>query len=71
MNDGLFKFVPSVFYKVLTATLGLVLLGWIGSWWFYGQLAPRDIIGSLICTPIFAYLIHLWIVMNKNSNADC
>ncbi len=62
MNSPLFEFVPAVFFKVLAATLGVVLLGWAGALWLFGELSGVDITGSLICTPIFAYMVHLWIV---------
>ena len=63
-------FEPSVFLKVLAATLGLVLIGWAGALWLYGELSGVDIAGSLICTPIFAYMVHLWIVYARDQEAD-
>ncbi|MFH1418381.1 MAG: hypothetical protein ABII12_08875 [Planctomycetota bacterium] len=66
MRDHLFDFVPSVFFKVLAATLTVVLLGWVAAIWMFGSLATRDIIGSLICVPIFAYMVHLWIVYARD-----
>ncbi len=68
MNDSLFEFVPAVFWKVLAATLTAVMLGWIGAIWFFGELKTVDIVGSLISTPILAYLVHLWIVYGKNES---
>ncbi len=62
MNDTLFDFVPGVFWKVLAATLTVVMLGWIGAIWFYGELKTVDIVGSLISAPIFAYMVHRWII---------
>ena len=62
MNDSVFDFVPAVFWKVLAATLTLVMLGWIGAIWIFGELKTVDIVGSLISAPILAYLVHLWIV---------
>ncbi len=62
MNDSLFDFVPAVFWKVLAATLTVVMLGWIGAIWIYGELKTVDIVGSLISAPIFAYMVHLWVV---------
>ena len=66
MNDSLFEFVPAVFWKVLAATLTVVMLGWIGAMWIYGELKTVDIVGSLISAPIFAYMVHLWVVYGKN-----
>ena len=65
MNDRVFEFVPGVFFKVLAATLTVVLLGWCGSLWVYGELTTVDMVGSLISMPIFAYMVHLWIVYGR------
>jgi hypothetical protein len=61
-RNTLFDFVPDVFLKVLAATLGVVFLGWAGSYWIYGELTRVDAVGSLISALIFAYMVHLWIV---------
>ncbi len=70
MNDSLFEFVPAVFFKVLATTLTVVLLGWIGAIWIFGELKTVDIVGSLISAPIFAYMVHLWIVYAREGNPD-
>lgn len=59
-------FVPHVFFKVLAATLTLVLIGFVVSWLVYGELTTVDIVGALISAPIFAYMVHLWITMGKH-----
>lgn len=68
MNDSLFEFVPAVFWKVLAATLTVVMLGWTGAIWIFGELKTVDIIGSLISAPICAYLVHLWIVYGRSES---
>ncbi|HUU83240.1 MAG TPA: hypothetical protein VM243_07020 [Phycisphaerae bacterium] len=70
MDDPLLEFVPSVFFKVLAATLTVVLVGWAGALWLFGELSNVDIIGSLICVPIFAYMVHLWIVYARDREMD-
>ena len=70
MNDRWFEFVPRVFFKVLAVTLGVLLAGWVGAIWLYGRLSTVDVVGSLICVPILAYLVHLWIVYACERNAD-
>ncbi len=70
MNDSLFEFVPAVFWKVLAATLTAVMLGWIGAMWFYGELKTVDICGSLISAPIFAYMVHLWIIYAREGRLE-
>lgn len=61
MNQLHLDFFPSVFFKVLAFSIAAMLLGWLASFWYYGDLATRDIVGSLISVPIFSYLVHLWI----------
>jgi len=58
-------FVPAVFAKVLAATLTVVGVGLAIALLYNGNLAWRDIIGSLVSAPLLAYLIHLWITMDK------
>ena len=70
MKNRLLDFYPTVFFKVLAATLGVVFLGWAGSYVMYGELTRTDIIGSLICTPIFSYMVHLWIVYARERPPD-
>jgi len=59
-------FVPSVFVKVLAATLTAVSAGLAIALFYNGELAWRDIVGSLVSAPLLAYLIHLWITMDKD-----
>ena len=70
MKRPAFEFVPRVFFKVLAATLALVLLGWAVAGWLYGRLPVRDIIGSLICAMILAYTVHLWIVYARDRESE-
>ena len=70
MNERLFDFVPSVFLKVLAATLGVLFVGWAGAIWLCGRLSTTDIVGSLTCVPIVAYLVHLWIIYARDHRAD-
>ncbi len=57
-------FVPGLFAKLLAATVGLAALGLLGAQLL--GLAPTqvDVVGSLLCVPIVAYLVHLW--MNRS-----
>ncbi len=65
MKDYL-PFVPRVFFKVLAVTLSVVLIGFVIARLVYEVIETRDIVGSLITAPLFAYLIHLWITMGKD-----
>ncbi len=38
--------------------------------WMYGELKTVDICGSLISAPIFAYMVHLWIVYAREGDRD-
>ena len=58
--------VPTVFAKVFAAVLTLVVLGLAIALAVNGELEVRDIVGSLVCAPLLAYLIHLWITMDKD-----
>lgn len=70
MSDLRFDFEPSVFFKVLAVTLCVVFLGWGGSYIIYHELTTVDIVGSLISAPIFAYMVHLWIVYAREQDSD-
>ncbi len=65
MKDFL-PFVPRVFFKVLAATLSVVLIGFLIALSIYDEVSTVDIAGSLITAPLFAYLVHLWITMGKD-----
>ncbi len=57
----------NIFLKVLTLALVLVCIGFVSAIWYFGSIAPRDIIGTLISAGITTYLVHLWIASAKNS----
>ncbi len=59
-------FVAAVFVKVLAATLTLALAGFAVALYLYGELATVDIVGALVCAPVFAYMVHLWILPNSD-----
>ena len=68
MNGPLFEFVPEVFWKVLGITIAVALVGFAVSIWVYGTITVTDIGGTLISAVIFAYMVHLWIVMGRRSS---
>jgi cysteine-rich repeat protein len=51
----------NLYVKVLLATLSLVALGFVGAIALTGALSGVDIAGSLLCAPVFAYWVHLWL----------
>ena len=55
-------FVPALFAKVLAVTMAVVLAGLVGVSLLFGPMTRVDLAGTLICTPIVAYLVHLWLV---------
>lgn len=57
-----------IFRSVFVISLVLVLLGWGFSIAVYGELTRVDLVGSLIALPIFAYLVHLWILYSKRDS---
>lgn len=63
-------FAPSVFATALVGTLALVGIGFAVAFRLNDELATRDIIGSLISAPIFAYMVHLWIQLGRKNKND-
>ncbi len=66
MKEPLLDFEPGVFWRVFAATLMVVLLGWAAAYRIFGELKTVDICGSLFCAPVFAYLVHLWIIYSRD-----
>ena len=66
MKEPLLDFDPSVFWRVLAASLLIVFAGWTAAYRLLGELKTVDICGSLLCAPLFAYLVHLWIIYNRD-----
>jgi len=57
-----FPFKPALFSKVLGVILVLVALVFVVVVRIHGDIAARDIIGSLISALIGSYLLHLWLL---------
>ena len=64
-------FVIRIFWKVLAAVVILVALAWavIVIVTDY-KITAADYGGSVICTIIFAYLVHLWLLPEEDSPPD-
>jgi len=61
----------TVLVRTFAAILALVLVGFILAQRYYGSLAVRDVVGTLISALIAAYLVHLWIIMARaDGSAD-
>jgi hypothetical protein len=58
-------FVPAVFIKALTITGLLVLLGFAVAFWLSSPPSATDIVGTSISAPIFAYLLHLVMLLKR------
>lgn len=54
-------FVPALFLKVFAAVLAAVLVGFLIIYVVLGPLTGVDVAGTLVCAPIAAYLVHLWL----------
>jgi hypothetical protein len=52
-----------VFSKVLLGVLLMFFLGLVVAWWLFGSISSSDIGGTLLCSIIFAYLVHLLFVV--------
>lgn len=53
--------VPALCLKVFLAVLAVAVVGFVVIALLHEPLELRDAIGTLVCTPIVAYLIHLWL----------
>ena len=62
-------FRPVLFAKTLTVTACAGLIGCAVAFRLQGELAARDIIGTVISTLLFSYLVHLWIALAKEEAA--
>ena len=58
-NEDPPMFMPRLFVRAFTLTLALALAGIIGADWL-GEVSTAELAGTLICTPMVAYLLHLW-----------
>jgi hypothetical protein len=54
-------FIPAMFLKVFAVILALVLVSFVLISTLHEPIGMVDIVGTLICAPIVAYLIHLWL----------
>lgn len=54
-------FVPALFFRVLALTVLVVVLTMIGIVVLWEPIDLVDMVGSTVCTPLVAYLIHLWL----------
>ncbi len=64
MNDSLFD--PELFWKVFAVTQVLAVVGLAVSYVFYGELAFRDAVGTILSASIVAYMAHLWIAYGRD-----
>ena len=54
-----------MFGKVVAATVVLVVVGLGVATISGGRPATIDFVGVLICVPVVAYLVHLWITPSR------
>ena len=60
-------FEKSVFDRSFWFALVLAIVGWIAIYLIWGEFTVADIIGMIITVPIMAYLIHVIILINKET----
>jgi len=60
-----YPFVKSVFVKAMMFTALCALVAAIGTLAVYGSITTTDFVGTMIAGPVFAYLLHLLILINK------
>ncbi|MBU0639165.1 MAG: hypothetical protein KKB50_09900 [Planctomycetes bacterium] len=61
MRQSWLEFEPGLFVKVLAVVFALVVLGIAVVVRVYGDITTTDLVGTLICAPLVAYLVHLWL----------
>jgi hypothetical protein len=59
-------FVPRLFLKTLTATLGLAAVILVGATLLSTGVPLRDIAGTILSAGIVAYMAHLWLMGGKS-----
>jgi len=59
-------FVPHLFVKTLTATLGLAVVTLVAATLISSSVPLRDIVGTILSASIFAYIAHLWFIGRKD-----
>jgi len=67
-NPSLFD--KSLYFKVLTVTLAIAVVGLFASFFYFSTITITDTIGTCICAFIVAYMAHLYILMRKNENGE-
>ncbi len=68
---GKFPFVGRIFWKVLVVVAVLVVIAWVVVTRVTEyKITPADYGGSTISGIIFAYLVHLWLLPEKDAPSD-
>lgn len=64
-------FVGRIFWKVLAVVVVLVVVAWaLVLWLTDDKIEPQDYGGTIICTILFAYLVHLWLLPPEDLSRD-
>ena len=66
LDDEPSLFVPKQFVRMLLVTVGLASIGLLGAASLGLGPTGVDVVGSLLCAPIVAYLLHLWSARRPN-----
>jgi hypothetical protein len=56
---------PALFGRTLAATAAAAIVGLACASWIVGDLAIHDVAGVLLCAPLLAYLLHLWMGLRR------
>lgn len=64
---GRFPLEKSLFSKAMFLTIPLAIAGFVAAFFAYDAKEDviRDIVGIMICAPVFAYLVHLFLLFRK------
>jgi hypothetical protein len=54
-----------LFFKTLVAVAGFAMVALLTTFALAGEVAAVDVTGTVLCVPVLAYLIHLWLAPRK------
>jgi hypothetical protein len=58
-------FAAGRFTKTLVAVAGFAIVALLAAFALAGEIAAVDVTGTVLCVPVLAYLIHLWLTPRK------
>ncbi|MDX1388559.1 MAG: hypothetical protein R3344_05190, partial [Acidobacteriota bacterium] len=57
--------LAGLFLKTFAAVAGAAMLAFATAFILFGEITSVDLTGAVLCIPVLAYLIHLWLLPRK------